>query len=107
MLPVGKKRENSSDQTLTKKHVQAKSENIAGPCLTDPAGITKFVQYYKTAKVFGLVSSEDDKPKRRLYEMLKSQGIKDRDGVCFLSDGGESLKKLQTHMNPNAKHILE
>ncbi len=59
------------------------------------------------AKVLGLVSSEDAKSKRRLYELLKSQGIKESDGVCFMSDGGESLKNLQTHINPNAKHILE
>lgn len=59
------------------------------------------------SKVLGLVTSEDEKPKRRLYEMLKSQGIKSSDGVCFMSDGGESLKKLQTYINPNAKHILE
>ena len=58
-------------------------------------------------KILGLVSSEDDKPKRRLFEMLKSQGIKETDGVCFMSDGGESLKNLQTYINPNAKHILE
>ena len=59
------------------------------------------------AKVLGLVSSEDAKSKRRLYDMLKSQGIKESDGVCFMSDGGESLKNLQTYINPNAKHILE
>lgn len=59
------------------------------------------------SKVLGLVTSEDEKPKRRLYEMLKSQGIKNSDGVCFMFDGGESLKKLQTYINPNAKHILE
>jgi hypothetical protein len=59
------------------------------------------------SKVLGLVTSEDTKSKRRLYEMLKSQGITNDDGVCFMSDGGESLKKLQTYINPNAKHILE
>jgi len=58
-------------------------------------------------RVLGLVSSEDEKPKRRLFQMLESQGIKESDGVCFMSDGGESLKNLQTHINPNAKHILE
>jgi len=58
-------------------------------------------------KVFGLVKSYDSKPKRRLYELLQSQGITDSDGVCFMSDGGESLKDLQTYINPNAKHILE
>lgn len=57
--------------------------------------------------VFGLVKSVDNKPKRRVYELLKSQNINDSDGVCFMSDGGESLKDLQTYINPNAKHILE
>ena len=58
-------------------------------------------------KVLGLVSSKDEKPKRRLVEMLESQGIQESDGVCFMSDGRESLKNLQTYINPNAKHILE
>ena len=107
VLPIEKKQKPSSDQTVSKKRTRkVQSKNIAGACL-DKAGITKSVQSCKTAKVFGLVSSQDDKPKRRLYETLKSQGIKDSDGVCFLSDGGESLKKLQTNINPNAKHILE
>lgn len=57
--------------------------------------------------VLGLVSSEDEKPKRRLFEMLKAQGIGENDRVCFMSDGGESLKNLQKYISPNAQHILE
>lgn len=58
-------------------------------------------------KVVGLVKSYDNKPKRRLYELLQSQGITNDDRVCFISDGGESLKNLQIYINPNAKHILD
>lgn len=57
--------------------------------------------------VIGLVSSEDEKPKRRLLEMLKAQGIRENDKICFMSDGGESLKNLQKYISPNAQHILE
>ena len=53
------------------------------------------------------ISNQNEKPKRHLFEVLESQGIKDSEGGCFMSDGGESLKNLQTHINPNAKHILE
>ena len=69
--------------------------------------VGKSIPNERDPKVLGLVSSEDEKPKRRLVEMLESQGIQESDGVCFMSDGRESLKNLQTYINPNAKHILE
>lgn len=58
-------------------------------------------------KYFGLVQSVDQKPKRRVYEMLKSQGMQENQKVIFLSDGAENIWQLQRFLNPRAKHILD
>lgn len=39
------------------------------------------------AKCFAFVQTCDDKPKRRLYEVLRSQGMTDNQQVVFLTDG--------------------
>jgi hypothetical protein len=43
-----------------------------------------------TAKVFALVRRVDRKPKRRLRNVLESQGILPRQQITFLSDGGDT-----------------
>ena len=49
----------------------------------------------KSSKCFGFVQSYDDRPKRRLFELLKSQGMQENQQVAFLSDGGEDVRNLQ------------
>ena len=41
----------------------------------------------------------DNKPKRRLFEMLKSQGMQMNQAVTFLSDGGDTVRDLQMYLN--------
>jgi hypothetical protein len=59
------------------------------------------------AKRFAFVRSYDDKPKRRLFEVLKSQGMNPNQLVTFLSDGGETVRNLPAHLNPQAEHLLD
>jgi len=59
------------------------------------------------AKCFGFVHRYDQKPKRRLYEMLKSQGMQMNQQVTFLSDGGETVRDLQRYLTPQAEHLLD
>jgi len=59
------------------------------------------------SKSFGFVSQYDAKSKRRLFEMLNSQGMQMNQEVTFLSDGGDTVRSLQLHMNPQAEHILD
>lgn len=59
------------------------------------------------AKRFAFVHNYDDKPKRRLYEVLKSQGMQANQQVTFLSDGADTVRNLQLYLNPNAEHILD
>ena len=56
---------------------------------------------------FGFVVGHDEKPKRRLHELLENQGIAMNQEVTFLSDGAENLRNLQLYMRPNAEHILD
>jgi hypothetical protein len=58
-------------------------------------------------KCFGFISRLDPKPKRRLHDMLVSQGIQMNQRITFLSDGGDTVRDLQMCMSPNAEHILD
>jgi hypothetical protein len=58
-------------------------------------------------KCFGFVQTYDQKPKRRLFELLKSQGMQMNQQVVFLSDGGDDVRDLQMYLNPEAEHYLD
>jgi hypothetical protein len=49
------------------------------------------------AKCFGFVTSYDTKPKRRLAELLKTQGLQMNQSTTFLSDGGDNVRDLQVN----------
>lgn len=60
-----------------------------------------------SSKCFALVRSVDKKPKRRLFELLMSQGMQANQQVTFFSDGGENVRTLPEYLNPEAEHILD
>jgi len=49
----------------------------------------------------------DEKPKRRLYETLKSQGLEPGQPVSFFSDGEVTMRRLQLYLSPQSEHILD
>jgi len=59
------------------------------------------------AKCFGFVQTYDTKPKRRLFEVLKSQGMQMNQQVTFLTDGGEDVRDLPGYLNPQAEHLID
>ena len=59
------------------------------------------------AKVFALVRRIDQKPKRRLHEVLQAQGVLPRQQLTFLSDGGDNVRQLPAFLHPNSEHILD
>src|SRR4029079_2549152 len=59
------------------------------------------------AKCFGFVQTYDRKPKRRLFEVLKSQDMQMNQQVTFLTDGGEDVRELPRYLNPQAEHVLD
>jgi hypothetical protein len=60
-----------------------------------------------TSKVFAGVHRIDTKPKRRLHEVLRSQGVLPRQHVTFLSDGGDTVRELPAYLHPHCEHILD
>jgi len=59
------------------------------------------------SKYFGFVHNIEDKPKRRIYEVLRSQGLEADQPVQFLSDGGETVRNLQMYISPQSEHWLD
>jgi hypothetical protein len=51
--------------------------------------------------------SYDTKPQRRIFEVLKSQGMQMNQQVTFLSDVDNKLRELQLYLNPNAEYLLD
>ena len=59
------------------------------------------------AKCFGYVQTYDTKPKRRLFELLKAQGMQMNQQVTFLTDGGGDVRELPLYLNPQAEHLID
>jgi len=56
---------------------------------------------------FAFVSSLDAKPKRRLFEALKAQGLQMNQRVEFLTDGGDTVRELPLYLCPESEHWLD
>jgi hypothetical protein len=60
-----------------------------------------------SAKCFGFVQTYDEKPRRRLWELLKSQGMQENQQVVFMSDGGEDVRRVQQYLHPFSEHLID
>ena len=67
----------------------------------------KSIQSDGGAKVFAFVNKYDTKPRRRLHELLKSQGLQMNQEIVFLSDGGDTVRDMQAHLSPRSEHLLD
>ena len=56
---------------------------------------------------FAFVQTYDDKPKRRVFEVLKRQGMQSNQSVTFLSDGGDDVREVQQYLSPESEHYLD
>jgi len=61
----------------------------------------------RDARYVGLVHGYDLKPKRRLFDTLKSQGLQANQDVTFLTDGGEEIRALTELVTPESEHVLD
>jgi hypothetical protein len=61
----------------------------------------------KSQKHFGLVQTFDEKPRRRLFQVPKSQGLAMNQKVVFLSDGGDDVQQVQQYLSPEAEYGLD
>ena len=60
-----------------------------------------------SSKRFGFVQAYDHKSRRRLWELMKSQGMQENQHVVFMSDGGETVRQLQAYLHPTSEHFLD
>jgi hypothetical protein len=55
----------------------------------------------------GFVNGLDCKPKRRLIDMLDSQGMQANQDITFLTDGGKEILALTDNISPCSEHVLD
>lgn len=60
-----------------------------------------------STKCFGFVQRLDQKPRRRLFELLTAQGMQANQQLTFLSDGGETVRAVQELLHPHAEYVLD
>src|SRR5215813_2615059 len=60
-----------------------------------------------SSKCFAFVQTYDQKPQRRLFELLQSQGLQMNQQIEFLSDGGDTVRDVQLYLSPEAEHLLD
>ena len=58
-------------------------------------------------KCLAFVQTYDQKPKRRLFELLRSQNMQMNQQITFFTDGGEDIRDLPQFINPEAEHVLD
>jgi hypothetical protein len=58
-------------------------------------------------KCFGFVQTYDLKPRQRVWELMKSQGMQENQQVVFLSDGGEDIRQVREYLHPNSEHVID
>jgi hypothetical protein len=61
----------------------------------------------RDARYLGLVHDYDTKPRRRLFDVLTSQGLQANQDVTFLTDGGEEIHALTELVTPRSEHVLD
>lgn len=61
----------------------------------------------RAARYIGLVHGYDAKPKRRLVEVLRAQGLQANQEITFITDGGEEVRTLADRISPEAEHVLD
>ncbi|AMR25519.1 hypothetical protein A0257_22785 (plasmid) [Hymenobacter psoromatis] len=59
------------------------------------------------AKCFGFVQEVDTKPRRRVLEVLRAQGLQANQQVEFFTDGPPVLRSLTSYLSAESTHILD
>ena len=100
------------------QRVATRMEGAREDCPLDPARLPlpgdgayvvvgQSIAQDRDSRYFGLVQSIDDKPKRRLHEILREQGLQMNQDITFLTDGGDTVRNLAADMSPCAEHVLD
>ena len=90
-------------------YVRAREPDRAHPSANFEVVVGQSIAEDRDSRYFGLVQSFDDKPKRRLHEILREQGLQMNQDITFLTDGGDTVRNLvfAADMSPCAEHVLD
>jgi hypothetical protein len=69
--------------------------------------VGKSVPEDRENRYFGCVPTVDDRPKRRIFEILRGQGLRMNQDLVFLTDGGDNLQVLVDGFSPCTEHYLD
>jgi hypothetical protein len=69
--------------------------------------VGKSVPEVRDHRYFGLVQTHDDKPGRRLIEVLHGQDLQINQSLTFLTDGGDSVRSFLDGISPCAETYLD
>lgn len=61
----------------------------------------------RDSRYFGFVAAVDDKPRRRLQELLAERGLQMNQEITFLTDGGDTVRAMAGEVAPFAHHVLD
>ncbi len=59
------------------------------------------------AKCFAFVQTHDDRPRRRLLDVLTAQGYAANQKLVLMSDGGDSVRRLVSCISSESEHVLD
>jgi hypothetical protein len=83
------------------RHPQSRTEGwfevIAGKVLKDDGD----------PRSFAFVTNVDTRPKRRLFEVLKAQGLQMNQRMEYLTDGGDTVRELPLYLCPESERWLD
>ena len=88
-------------------YVRAREPGRAGRQENFEVVVGQSIAEARDNRYFGLVQSFDEKPKRRLHEVLREQGLQMNQEITFLTDGGDTVRSLAADMSPCAEHVLD
>lgn len=58
-------------------------------------------------RCFAFVQAFDERPRRRMFQMLRKLGYQPNQKLVMLTDGGESVRTLGRRIGPEAEHVLD
>ncbi len=69
--------------------------------------VVKSIPTDRPDRYLGLVTSYDEKPRRRLHDVLREQGWQENQPVTLMTDGGDNVINLARDMAPASEHLLD
>ena len=88
-------------------YVRAREKDREGRLTNFEVAVGKSVAEDREDRCFGLVQNLDEKPRRRLHDVLQEQGLQMNQEITFLNDGEDSIRSMAEFKSPCGEHALD